>query len=112
QQAVVEKLKLTDVQKKAYEDYQKAATAEREARWSVRDAVDPKAIQAMTPEQFRQHQTEMSKSRIDSMTKIFEARQKFTATLSDAQKKQLGDGFGPGFGPGRGHGPRGGGWMM
>lgn len=112
QQAVVEKLKLTDTQKKAFEEYQKAATTEREARWAVRDAMDPKAIQAMTPEQFRQHQTEMSKSRIDSMTKIFEARQKFTATLSDEQKKQLGDGFGPGFGPGRGHGPRGGGWMM
>jgi Spy/CpxP family protein refolding chaperone len=112
QQIVTEKLKLTDAQKKAYEEYQKVATAEREAHWKLRDSMDPKAIHAMTPEQFREHQTEMMKSRIDSQAKVFEARQKFTATLSDEQKKLLDDGFG--FGPGRGPGPghRGGGWMM
>ena len=110
QQIVTEKLKLTDAQKKAYEEYQKVATTERDAHWKQRDVMDPKAIQAMTAEQFRQNMTEMSKSHIDSMAKVFEARQKFTATLTDEQKKLLDDGAG--FGPGRGHGHRGGGWMM
>lgn len=107
---VVEKLKLSADQKKAFESYQKVAQSEREERWKVREAMDPKAIQSMTAEQFRQHQTEMSKERIDSMTKIFEARQKFVATLSDEQKKQLGDAFDFGPGQGRGHGHRG--WGM
>lgn len=111
---VVEKLKLSADQKKAFDAYQKVAQTEREERWKVRDAMDPKAIQAMTADEFRQHQTEMSKSRIDSMTKVFEARQKFVASLSDEQKKQLGDAldFGPGNGPGNGPGSRHRGWGM
>lgn len=110
EQRVVEKLKLTADQKKAFDAYQKVAQSEREERWSVRDAMDPKAIEAMTPEEFRQHQADMSKARIDSMTKIFEARQKFLSTLTDEQKKQIGDGFG--FGPNSGPRGRNGGWMM
>jgi hypothetical protein len=61
----------------------------------------------MTAEEFRQHQTDMSKARIESMTKVFEARQAFVNSLSAEQQKTLGDNFG--FGPMGGRHPRWGG---
>ncbi|MBF0269777.1 MAG: Spy/CpxP family protein refolding chaperone [Alphaproteobacteria bacterium] len=110
-QQISEKLKLTAPQKAAYEDFLKVATAQREEHWKTRQAMDPAAIQSMTVEQFRAHQTDMMQSRIESKTKVFEARQKFTATLTAEQKKLLDDSFGPGMGKGK-RGPHGGGWMM
>ncbi|MBF0168167.1 MAG: Spy/CpxP family protein refolding chaperone [Alphaproteobacteria bacterium] len=96
QNQIVETLKLTDAQKAAYASFQKLATETRAEHQNVRNAMDPAAIQAMTPEQFREHQTEMMKTRIEAKTKLFTARQAFIATLSDEQKKELGNGFGMG----------------
>lgn len=109
QTRIVETLKLTDAQKAAYEAFQKVSTETRAEHWKVRDAMDPAAIQAMTPEQFREHQTEMMKTRVEAKTKVFEARQAFIGTLTDEQKQKLGDlGYGMGGPDGR-HG--GGHWM-